>query len=86
MPVVDKLMAAAQRKPEWADKPAGQGNGRGPARHPLILKVLAALNFLAKDQDPDDLEQVARISVSTESDRIVSTDRIGRDMQIWLLF
>ena len=43
MPVVDKLMAAAQRKPEWADKPAGQGNGRGPARHPLILKVLAAL-------------------------------------------
>ena len=65
MPVVDKLMAAAQRKPEWADKPAGQGNGRGPARHPLILKVLAALKFLAKDHDPDDLEQVARISTTT---------------------
>jgi hypothetical protein len=62
MTEVDKLLAQASRKPEWKDKPKGAGNGRGPPRHPLILKLLAALRHLAKGHDPDDLEDVARIS------------------------
>ena len=62
---VDALMVQAQKVDEWRDKPVGLGHGRGPARHPLILKVLAALRHMAKGLDPDDLEDVARISEST---------------------
>ena len=44
---VEKLVAKAQAEPAWTDKPPGAGNGRGHARHPLIIKVLAALRCLA---------------------------------------
>ena len=59
---VEKLVAEAQSVKEFKDKPAGVGNGRGHARHPLLLKVLAALRCLAKGTDPDDLEEAAHIS------------------------
>jgi hypothetical protein len=63
--MVEKLVAEAQGVPAFADKPAGAGNGRGPPRHPLLIKVLAALRCLAKGVDVDDVEEVAQISESS---------------------
>ena len=40
---VDELVAEASKQSRWADKPPGPGHGRGPARAPLVLKVMAAL-------------------------------------------
>ena len=53
---VERIVAEAQHVAKWKDKPPGAGNGRGPPRHPLVIKVLAALRHLAKGVDPDDLE------------------------------
>ena len=49
--MVDKLVAEAQSDERFADKPPGYGRGRGPPRHPLLIKVLAALRCLAKGVD-----------------------------------
>ena len=62
---VKKLVDAAQLVKEWADKETGRGQGRGPSRHPLILKVLAALRCLGKGCDPESQEDGAHISAST---------------------
>ena len=59
---VEKLVAEAQREPQFADKPSGSGNGRGPPRHPLIMKVLAALRCLAKGVDPEGVADAAHLS------------------------
>ena len=48
--LVEWLVAEAQKVPEFKDKPAGVGHGRGPPRHPLLIKVLAALRCLAKGE------------------------------------
>ena len=63
--MVDDLVAEASKVEKWADKEAGPGHGRGPPRHPLILKVLAALRHLGKGMDPESLEDCAQISEST---------------------
>ena len=63
--IVDEIMVQAKLVPEFADKPQGGGHGRGPSRHPLIIKVLAALRHLAKGDDYDSLEDAAQISAST---------------------
>ena len=47
---VQTLRALADSKPKWADKTAGRGHGRGQARKPLILKVLAALPLYSGGQ------------------------------------
>ena len=47
------LVSEAQPNPAWRDKPSGTGHGRGPARHPLVLKVLAALRHLAEVGDDE---------------------------------
>jgi hypothetical protein len=65
MSEVDALMAEAQKVASWCDKPAGRGNGRGPSRHPLLIKVLAALRHLAKGTDAEELEDAARIGETT---------------------
>ena len=62
---VDALVHEASKNPKWADKPPGSGHGRGPARAPLLLKVLAALSYLGKGCDMVDLEDLAHISEST---------------------
>jgi hypothetical protein len=62
---VDALVHEASKNPNWVDKPAGAGHGRGPARAPLLLKVLAALSYLGKGCDMVDLEDLAHISEST---------------------
>ena len=62
---VDALVLEASKQPKWGDKPPGPGHGRGPARAPLLLKVLAALSYLGKGCDMVDLEDLAHISVST---------------------
>ena len=59
---VEKIVAAAQKVKEWKDKPQGRGHGRGHARHPLILKVLAALRHLAAGTQFEDLEDLASVS------------------------
>tara|TARA_B110000046_G_scaffold90116_1_gene98147 strand:- start:388 stop:1953 length:1566 start_codon:yes stop_codon:yes gene_type:complete len=59
---VEKLVAEAQKESQFADKPAGSGNGRGPPRHPLIMKVLAALRCLAKGVDPEGVADAAHLS------------------------
>ena len=59
-----QLVADAQKVDEWKDKPSGPGNGRGPGRHPLVLKVLATLRHLGKGLDPETLEEGAQISKS----------------------
>lgn len=61
---VEKLVAEAQTVKDFKDKPFGVGNGRGPPRHPLLIKVLAALRCLAKGVDVEDLEDAAHISES----------------------
>ena len=61
---VEKLVAEAQKVPKFKDKPAGPGNGRGPPRHPLLIKVLAALRCLGKGVDVEDVEDAAHISES----------------------
>ena len=60
--IVEKLVKDAQSVPEFKDKPHGPGNGRGPPRHPLLIKVLAALRVLAKGCDVEMLEDAAHIS------------------------
>ena len=65
MKLVMKLVALAQKIDHWKDKPAGQGQGKGPSRHPLILKVLAALRCLGKGIDSETIEEAARISEKT---------------------
>ena len=65
MCIVMRIITRAQKVKEWKDKPGGAGHGRGPARHPLILKVLAALRSMAKGVDAEELEDGARISEST---------------------
>ena len=62
---VDALVLEASKQAKWVDKPSGPGHGRGPARAPLLLKVLAALSYLGKGCDMEDLEDLAQISVST---------------------
>ena len=61
---VEKLVEEAQSVPEFKDKPPGPGNGRGQPRHPLLIKVLAALRCLAKGVDVEDVEDAAHISES----------------------
>lgn len=63
---VEGLMQRAQayNPKEWKDKPAGKGHGRGPPRHPFIMKVLAALRHLAKGDDYETLEEVSFVSES----------------------
>ena len=56
--------ALADNKPKWADKTAGRGHGRGQARKPLILKVLAALRHVAKGHDYESLEAESGVSTS----------------------
>ena len=63
--VVEDLVERAQAVDEWKDKPAGPGHGRGPARFPLMIKVLAALRCLAKGVDVDGVEEAAHISTSS---------------------
>ena len=41
-----ELVNEAQAVKEFRDKPPGEGGGRGPPRHPLVLKVLAVLRHL----------------------------------------
>jgi hypothetical protein len=60
-----KLVTEAQKVDKWCDKPTGGGHGRGPGRHPLVLKVLAVLRHLGKGMDPESLEDGAQISCST---------------------
>ena len=62
--MVMALVSEAQSNPAWRDKPPGTDHGRGPARHPLVLKVLAALRHLGKGLDPETLEEGAHISAS----------------------
>jgi hypothetical protein len=62
---VEKLVAKAQRVKEWRDKPDGAGHGKGPSRNHLLLKVLAGLRHLATGNDPESLEDAARISASS---------------------
>ena len=62
---VDELVAEASKQSRWADKPPGPGHGRGPARAPLVLKVMAALVYLGKGVDTEDLEDLAQISDAT---------------------
>ena len=62
---VEKLVAEAQTVKQFKDKPPGPGNGRGHARHPLLIKVLAALRCLAKGVDVEDVEDAAYISATT---------------------
>ena len=62
---VEKLVKEAQSVPEWKDKPSGVGHGRGHGRHPLIIKVLAALRCLAKGVDVEEVEDGAQISQYT---------------------
>ena len=57
-----RLVEKAQSKPQWKDKAAGGGHGRGPARAPLVLKILAAVRHLGKGHDPETLEEAAQIS------------------------
>ena len=63
-PLVDKIMAEAQEHAPFADKAEGPSHGRGPGRHPLIIKVLAALRYLGKGVDYDTLEEMAHVSAS----------------------
>ena len=62
LPMVELLVAEAQHVNEFKDKPPGVGQGRGHARHPLILKVLAALRCLGKGVGVEDVEDAAHIS------------------------
>ena len=62
---VDELVAEAQKVPKWADKPPGAGHGRGPARAPLVLKVMAALVYLGKAAEFEELEDLSQVSKST---------------------
>ena len=62
---VDTVIEEAQKVDKWRDKPGGIGNGRGQARNPLLLKVLAALRHLCKGIDAETLEDVALISESS---------------------
>ena len=61
----DELVAQAQNEPQFADKSGGSGHGKGPPRHPLVLKVCAVLRHLGKGMDPESLEDVAQISASS---------------------
>ena len=61
---VERLVEQAQSVPAFKDKPAGAGNGRGPPRFPLIIKVLAALRCLAKGCDVDAVEEAACVSAA----------------------
>ena len=61
---VEELVQEAQGVRAWKDKPAGAGFGKGHGRHPLLLKVLAALRYLAKGCDPETLEDAACISAT----------------------
>ena len=63
--VVEELIDKAQAVDVWKDKPAGAGHGRGPARHPLLIKVLAALRCLAKGVDVEGVEDAAHMSCAT---------------------
>ena len=63
--VVDKLVTEASKQPKWGDKPFGPGHGRGPARAPLVLKVLAALVYLGKGAGYEELETLSQVSVPT---------------------
>ena len=60
-----ELVNEAQAVKEFRDKPPGEGGGRGPPRHPLVLKVLAVLRHLGKGMDSESLEDAAQISKST---------------------
>ena len=62
---VEKIVAEAQKVPEFKDKPAGVGHGRGHGRHPLLLKVLAVLRCLGKGVDVEEVEDGAQISQYT---------------------
>ena len=63
--VHDIVEQLGRERSDVADKPAGGGRGKGPARHPLIMKVLAALRHLAKGDDYESLEDASQISEST---------------------
>jgi len=54
-----ELVERAQTNPEFSD---GGGEKSGRKRHPLVLKVLAALRHLGKGLDAESLEEVAMIS------------------------
>ena len=60
--IVDGIVQRAQSVPKWTDKPAGPGHGRGGSRHPLVMKVLAALRRLAKGDDYESLEDASQLS------------------------
>lgn len=62
MVLVERIVASAQRVAAFKDKPVGAGHGRGPPRHPLMIKVLAWLRHIGKGSDADELEDAARIS------------------------
>ena len=59
-----QLVKEAQADPQWCDKAVGDA-GRGASRHPLVIKVLAALRHLGKGIDAETLEDGAQISQST---------------------
>jgi hypothetical protein len=77
---VEKLVAEAQSVPAWTDKAAGCGNGRGHARIPLMLKVLAALRVLGKGLDYESVESEAHISLRAVSNSSFRLSSLG-----WLM-
>jgi hypothetical protein len=62
---LDLLEQSKEYNPKWADKPPGEGHGKGPARHPFRIKALSVLRMLAKGLDYDDLEDITGISESS---------------------
>ena len=64
MVCVEELVRRAQQIPEWCDKAAGAGRGKGPARAPLIIKVLAALRHLGTGACLESLEDACFISTT----------------------
>jgi len=63
--LVKQIQAQAEQDPEWQDKPAGPGHGRGLPRHPLIMKVLVVLRHLASGDTYASLEDQSQIAEST---------------------
>ena len=65
-----KMVETLQRRmlvdhPEWADRPSGPGNGGGQKSHPLIMKILATLRFLATGDTFESIEDAAHIAAAT---------------------
>ena len=63
--LVRDLEQMAQKLPQFQDKPAGMGKGRGPPRHPFIYKLLATLLMLGKGVDAETAAEAAQLGDSS---------------------